>query len=186
MYHTASQRYSHALFLTGVERNMTDVYLKQLKAAVDIISENEELQKFLKHPVMDVTKKKKAIREILKDVVDFEVVNLIVLLIEHGRVDEIEMVYEGYKDMVYKLKGIKVAIITTAVPLREEEKKLYTDALSKKYSMKMELVNEIKPEVIGGVMLKVGDEVIDGTIRGRLKRLEKELTDHTGKVSQWD
>jgi F-type H+-transporting ATPase subunit delta len=106
---------------------------------------------------------------------DREVINLIMLLIDHGRIHEIGIVYEGLRNTVYDHKGIKIANAYTAIPMDGSEIEALREKLSQKYNSKFEVDNIVDEAVLGGVYLKIGDEVIDGSVRGQLERMRKEL-----------
>jgi F-type H+-transporting ATPase subunit delta len=97
------------------------------------------------------------------------------LLVEHGRINEVGIVYEDLRNAVYNYKGIVMANAITAVPMHTDEIEALRESLSLKHGKKFEIENIIDQDVLGGVYLKIGDEVIDGSVRGQLERMKKEL-----------
>lgn len=174
MQETAALRYSRALFESGKDLNKIDLFLTQMKDVSKVFTDHNELFEFFNHPNVKNEEKLNVLKEIFKDL-DKEVMNLIVLLIGHGRIQEIGIVFEDLRNTVYEHKGIKIANAITAVPMESEEIDMLREKLSQKYESKFEVENLVDSEVLGGVYLKIGDEVIDGSVRGQLERMRKEL-----------
>jgi F-type H+-transporting ATPase subunit delta len=174
MQETAALRYSHALFESGKEINRLDIFLSQMKDITAVFHEHKELIEFLNHPNVKANEKKKVLDEIFKGT-DQEILKLLMLLVEHGRINEISMVYKDLRNAVYNYKGIVMANAITAVPMNTDEIETLREKLSLKHGKKFEIENVIDQEVLGGVYLKIGDEVIDGSVRGQLERMKKEL-----------
>jgi F-type H+-transporting ATPase subunit delta len=178
MQETAALRYSHALFESGKDLGKIDEFLTQMKDVALTFKAHDELFGFFNHPNVKNEEKQNVLNEIFKNM-DKEVLNLIMLLIGHGRIHEIGIVYEDLRDTVYAHRGIKIANAITAVPMETEEIELLREKLSLKYESKFEIENAVDSEVLGGVYLKIGDEVIDGSVRGQLERMRKELFNNT-------
>jgi F-type H+-transporting ATPase subunit delta len=174
MQETAALRYSHALFESSKDLNKIDSFLSQMKDIAETFKAHNELFDFFNHPTIKHEEKKKVLEEIFKGC-DKEVLSLIMLLISHERIHEIGIVYEDLRNVVYEHKGIKMAYAITAVTMNTEEIEMLRENLSRKYATKFEIENLVDPEVLGGVYLKIGDEVIDGSVRGQLERMRKEL-----------
>ncbi|TDT62391.1 F0F1 ATP synthase subunit delta [Fonticella tunisiensis] len=176
-YEVASRRYGHALFDVAKANDKIDLFLDELRNVSNILINNDELKLFLEHPSITNDEKKRVLQNIFKGKVDDEIIKLMFLLIDHDRINEIRTVYYDYKYLVYKEKGIKIAYVTTAVKMNDEEMSLLKTRLREKYSCDIEVQNIVDPEVIGGVFLKIGDRIIDGTIRGNLENMRKSLLD---------
>lgn len=174
MQETAALRYSHALFESSRELGKIDSFLSQMKDIAKTFKDHKELFDFFNHPTIKREEKKKVLEEIFKGM-DKEVLSLIMLLIGHNRIHEIGIVYEDLRNTVYEHKGIKIAYAITAVPMESEEIEMLREKLSHKYDSKFEVENLVDLEVLGGVYLKIGDMVIDGSVRGQLERMRKEL-----------
>lgn len=183
MQNIASQRYSSALFELGKKQNKIELFLNQLKDISWILSHNAELFEFINHPDIGIHEKNKVLKNVFGDRVEDELVELMFLLNEHGRLNEINSVYDSYEKLVLKYKGIKVAHVTTAVKMTDDEIEALKNKLSMKYNSKIIIKNKLDKEIIGGVYIRIEDEVIDGTIRGRLDMIKKHLMQEDGEVS---
>jgi F-type H+-transporting ATPase subunit delta len=177
-----TRRYGHALYEIAKAEGKIDLLLDQLRDVSNILTTNEEIKEFLKHPGIADYEKKKVLKSIFKDKVDPDIDKLISILIDHERLGRIRTIYYDYKYLVYKGKGIKIAYVTTAVKMTEEESERLREKLSDNYSKKIEIQNIVDPDILGGVYLRVGDKVIDGTIRGRLQDMRKKLLVKGGEV----
>lgn len=181
-HEVASRRYGHALFDIAKAEGKIDIFLNELGEVSQILINNEDLSLFLEHPNITGEEKKKVINNVFKDKIDDEIIKLIFLLIDHDRAEEIRVVYYDYKYLVYKERGMKIAYVTTAVEMTDEEMESLRKKLCERYESEVEVQNIVKKDVIGGVYLKVGDNVIDGTVKGRLESMKKSLLRENGEV----
>jgi F-type H+-transporting ATPase subunit delta len=177
-----AKRYASALFDVAKETNRIQEILGQLRETSSIITGSKELNELFLNPSININDKKNIVKEILSSFACSEIIELSMLLIEKDRINEINYVYIHFKKMVYEYMNIKVARATTAVDMTDEEKVLLEERLSKKYSCRIIVENVVDPSIIGGVYLKVEDEVTDGSIRGRLERMKKELLSNDKEV----
>ena len=175
MSEVAARRYSVALFEAGREQGKIDTYFEQIKDVAAVLSDHKDLMELLTHPNIEKKDKKRVVGDIFKDKIDEEIIKLISLLIDHERIKEIKLVYEDYKSLVYEFRGIEVAYVTTAVKMLDSEVNAIKEKLSKKYNCTIEVENIIDEKIIGGVYLRIGDEVIDGTVKGTLEKIRKEI-----------
>lgn len=182
MQEIAAKRYANALFEAGVEENKLDLFLEQLETISSVYKNNEDLSMFLNHPTITVEEKIKVIENIFKKNIDEDIMKLIDLLVENNRINEVVLVFENFKRLVQEHKGIKIAYATTAVKMSKEEVKSLESKLSAKYNLKVIVENSIDESIIGGVYLKIDDEVIDGTIKGSLENIQKEVMKQGGEV----
>lgn len=171
----ASRRYAKALFHVAKTLDRVEGFLEEFRELSKIMLENRELKEFLEHPSITNSEKKDAIHEIFKGKVDQEIIQLIYLLLEHNRLEKIRAIYYDYKYLVYKDKHMKIAYVTTAVKMKDEEVDMLKSKLSQKYNCGIEVQNKVDPSVIGGVHLRVGDRIIDGTIKGALDDMKEGL-----------
>lgn len=177
----ATRRYGYALFEIAKSENKVDIFLKELGDVSNILGTNVEVREFLAHPSIPYGDKKKVIKEILRGKVDQEITRLVTTLLEHDRMEQLRTVYYDYKYLVYKERGMKIAYATTAVKMTDEEVNFIRKKLSEKYKKEIEVQNILDPDVIGGVYLRLGDRVIDGTIRGKLQDMKRMLLAKAGE-----
>ncbi|RKD21977.1 ATP synthase F1 subcomplex delta subunit [Caminicella sporogenes DSM 14501] len=170
-----SKTYSEALFEVALEENKIDLFLEELKFIVDTFKMYPEFYSLFKSPLLKVDEKKKVVSEVFGDKLSQEMNNFLKIILDKKRAYYIEQIKNEYEKMVNEYKGIIKAVAVTAIPLTEEEKNNLEEKLSELTGKSIKLTNEIDKNVIGGVLVKLGDKVIDGTIKGRLEELKENL-----------
>ena len=101
--------------------------------------------------------------------------NLILFMIRRGRIDDLAQVAAEFGRLVDQRNGIVHATATSALPLDTAEMKKLTARLEQMTGGTVELTVEIDPSLLGGLVVRVGDRLIDGSVRGRLERLRTQL-----------
>ena len=175
MDQNGAKRYSTALFEVAQDSSKIEIFMKQMEELNTVFKDNRELMQILNHPNIQFKDKKDIVYKVLHGRIEDEIIGLLYVLLEHGKINEFIKVNLHYRDIVYQYKGIKIAYVTTAVKITDEEKEILKNNLSRQYACSIEIKNIIDPRIIGGVYLKVGDEVTDGTIRGNFEKMRKEL-----------
>lgn len=170
-----SRRYAFALFEVAKSIDGVDSFLKEFREISRICMRDNKLYKFLHHPSISNIEKKKVIKEIFNEKIHPELIQLIYLLLENNKIDMIRGVYYDYKYLVYKDKHKKIAYAVTAVEMNKDETDALKNKLSVSLSSDIEVQNIINPDVLGGVYLRIGDKIIDGSIFGMLEEMKKNL-----------
>ena len=177
MNHTISLRYAKALFVLDKKSGNLESRLKDFKMLLDVFDANSKLFRYLKAPYVHVKEKNNMIRDILKDEYDSVIMNFLLYLVKKGRINNFELIAKHYRHMVNEELGIWEADIITAVPLDEENETNLKKSLSEKFRKKIVLSNKVDPKIIGGVILVVGNEMLDFSVTGRLKKIKENLND---------
>jgi F-type H+-transporting ATPase subunit delta len=97
------------------------------------------------------------------------------LLLERKRVELLPQVAQAFADRVRRHRGIEMAEVTTAVPLGDAERELIAQRLTQYLQKQVEMTTRVDPDVIGGVVVRVGDQLFDASVRGKLERLRRRL-----------
>jgi F-type H+-transporting ATPase subunit delta len=103
------------------------------------------------------------------------VVNLVLMLISKGRLDIIGEIAGEYQRLVKSSQGIEVAEVITAVPLAKEDEHKLARQLGHMVGKQIEIKSDINPDIVGGFTARIGDRLLDGSVRGKLAALKKEL-----------
>ena len=101
--------------------------------------------------------------------------NLLNLLVDKRRAGVLPQVYEEYERLVRSFQNIALATAVTAVPLDAAQQAALERSLEARTGKDIELKTEVDPAVMGGVLVRIGDTVLDGTVRGKLERLREQL-----------
>lgn len=171
-----AKSYGDALFELAVEENKVDLLFEEVNCVAELIEKNKELSKILKHPKIMKEEKLHIIEDIFKGRVSDDIVGLLEMVVSKDRYGEISEIFEYFISAVKEFKNIGVVSVESAVPLTEKQKKQVEDRLieTTKYTS-VEMHYHICPELIGGMTIRIGDRVIDSSIRTKLEYLKKDL-----------
>ena len=171
-----SKTYGDALFELAVEENKVDVLLDEIGQLQSILKENDEFGKLMTHPKINKEEKLKVAENIFKGRVSDELLGFLTIVISKDRYQDIDEILDYFITEVKKYKGIGVATVTTAIPLREEQcKKIEQRLLDTTEYKTMEMHYELNTTLIGGMVIRIGDRVVDSSISTKLNELQKEL-----------
>ncbi|SHJ65677.1 F0F1 ATP synthase subunit delta [Paramaledivibacter caminithermalis] len=171
-----SKTYSEALFEVALEENKVDLFLDEINFVNKTFKIHPELFEFFKTPLVKANEKKDVIKEIFGDKLSKEMNNFLKIIIDKRRGYAIKQIELEYEKLVNEHKGIVNAVAITAIPLKDKDKLILQNKLSTLTGKTVKLSNEIDNDVIGGILVKIGDKVIDGTIKSRLEKMTESLS----------
>lgn len=169
----AAKRYVQALVEIARENQSFDAWQRDLDRLVQM-SSDERVSYFLQNPSVQNTEKKQAVDVVLADAQP-EARHFAYLLIERRRTGIIPEVATAFDEAVLAEKGIVMADVTTAEPLSDELQAEVRERIGQLVGKTVELRLHTDPEIIGGLIAQVGDQVIDGSVQTRLRRLRTRL-----------
>ena len=171
-----SKTYGGALYELAVEENKVDSFMEEIQALQQILAENKELQSLMNHPKIIKEEKLQVLRNIFEGRMDKELLGFLSLIITKDRYDEIDNILQYFIDEVKELKGIGVAYVTTAEALREEQKQqIVAKLLSTTKYEQMEMHYTEDKSLIGGMVIRIKDRVVDSSVRTKLEEMKKQL-----------
>ncbi|MCM1253123.1 MAG: F0F1 ATP synthase subunit delta [Clostridium sp.] len=171
-----SKTYGDALFELAVEENKVDSLLEEIEQLQKVLKENDEFGKLMTHPKINKEEKLQVVTNVFKGRISDELLGFITIIISKDRYQEIDEILEYFLAEVKKYKGIGVATVTTAVPLREEQcKKIEQKLLDTTDYKSMEMNYKLDAALIGGMVIRIGDRVVDSSISTKLSELQKDL-----------
>ncbi|MBO5292180.1 MAG: F0F1 ATP synthase subunit delta [Lachnospiraceae bacterium] len=171
-----SKTYGEALFELAVEENKTDVFLEEITEIRRVLAENPEFSALMNHPKITKEEKTEVMENVFKGRISDELTGFFSIIIAKDRYKEIDSILLYFLDEVKALKGIGVAYVTTAVPLREEQKrKVEEKLLATTDYKKMEMHYAVDQKLIGGMVIRIGDRVVDSSVSSKLDKLSKQL-----------
>ena len=176
MINVIADRYAQALFEVGEETQTTSELYQELKQLVDILNENKDLYNFLKSPLIGREDKKNVMKNIFENQLSKNMNNFLKIVIDKDRMSTIGNIQESYKNLLNDKNNILEGTVITAVALNEKEIKDLEKNLSTKYNKNVTLTNVVDEAILGGVLVKLGNEEIDGTVRTRLSNIKKQLS----------
>ncbi|MEW9094452.1 MAG: F0F1 ATP synthase subunit delta [Clostridiaceae bacterium] len=172
MYEYLDRRYALALYEVAEKKGKIEEFIKDYREIVDVIYNNEELLQLIKHPQISTSKKKKIFIKIFKGKIDEELLSFLLILIEKGRILYLKEKEKELEKIYLEKHNMLRAHIKTVIPLENEEREELKEKLQSKYNKKVILKEEIDKSIIGGVYIRIGDDVIDGTIKSKLKEMK--------------
>src|ERR687894_2971353 len=166
--------YARSLFEVASEQDKIDVVRDQLGAFVDALNETRELQVFFFSPYFSTQEKKDGLDKAVADA-DPVVVNFLRLLIEKHRMPVIFRVRAEYDRMWEDENKLLPVAITSAVELDETIVKQLGDRIGEQTGRKVELSSRVEPGILGGIVVQVGNSVLDASVRNRLDQLRRQV-----------
>ncbi|WP_312763615.1 ATP synthase F1 subunit delta [Epilithonimonas sp.] len=169
-----AKRYAQGLLDFTQESGNTESVFNEMKDIVKIMSQSKDLNQFFSTPIIDARKKEAIALEIFKD---FSPVakNIIRLIIKQGRESQLKGIAQEFINKVEDIKGTQRISLTSASKLSEQNiQKIIADSKMVNVT-NYDLETIIKPEIIGGYILRVGDQQIDASVRTQLNNIKKEF-----------
>lgn len=171
-----SKTYGDALFEAACETGRMDIIFEELKSLQIILKENEELQKMLENPKIMREDKESVIETVFRGRISDEIVELMKLMIAKGRYSKIESVFDYYVGLVKEEKKIGIAHVTTAIELSDGQKEQIVKRLLETTDYEtFEMHYAVDASLIGGMIIRIKDRVMDSSIRTKLYELSKSL-----------
>jgi F-type H+-transporting ATPase subunit delta len=169
-----ARRYAQAAFEVARERGQVDRWLAELERLVELL-DRTEAGAFLAAPQVPFEAKQEFVERTLADFLP-EVRNFVLLLTRRRRIRLLPRIYEEFGQLANEYRGIVVAEVTSAVPLDDADKAVIIRQLSELTGRRAILRTQVDPSILGGLIVRIGDKLIDGSLRTRLERLRETLT----------
>ncbi len=169
-----AQVYADALFEVASENGVIDDVREQLGQFADELSENRDLQVFLFSPYFSSQEKKDGIRKIVEGA-DERFLNFLELLAERHRMPAIFRIRRVYDALWREENKLLPVTVTSAVELDEGLVRGLGERIEEQTGKKVELTSKVDADVLGGLVLQVGNMVLDASIRNRLEQLRKQV-----------
>jgi F-type H+-transporting ATPase subunit delta len=143
--------------------------------AAGAIASDERIGRMLANPAIPLETRTDTARETFGKVVGTPVLNLIALMLRRGRIEQLPRVAAEFRRLDNARQGITIATATSAAPLGPDEIRAVTERMERLTGGSVELDVQVDPSLLGGLVVRVGDRLIDGSVRGRLERLRNQL-----------
>ena len=171
-----SKTYGEALFELAVEEGREDAFLTEIMALKEVLKENPDFNKLMNHPKILKEEKLKVLDDVFEGRISKELSGFLHLVVSKDRYGEIDAILDYFVDEVKKLKGIGIAYVTTAIPLGIAKQKEIEEKLLATTSFKqMEMHFKVEEELIGGMVIRIGDRVVDSSIKTKLFEMRRNL-----------
>ena len=166
--------YARALFEAAREEGKLDQVAPDLRVLAQALDDVPELRAFLRNPEVEPAGKTEVLEEITAGADDL-VRNFVRVVSAKGRAGEIGEMNEEFEALLAQEQNRLAVELTTAYELSDDDAASIVAAIEKASGRKVEATRSVDPELIGGIVLKVGSFLADGSVRGRLERLRRKL-----------
>lgn len=166
-------RYAKALYEIAAQEGRTLEVEQEIRALVDAFTNDNEIQKFIATPNISQAAKWQTLENALEGKVSTPVVSLVKLLVERRRIDILPELLNCYIKIAGEALGIANAVVYSTYPLSDEEKANIASEFGAVVNKKIRVLNEMDKDLLGGIKVRIGDTLYDGSLAGKLKRLEK-------------
>ncbi len=172
-----SKTYGDALFDLALEENKIDELFEEVLALKQILKENQDFTKLMNHPKVVKEEKEEVMEAVFKGRVSDEITGFLKIIISNNRFSDIFSVIDYFVARVKEYKKIGVAYISTPLELSDKQKSdVEKRLLETTVYEKMEMNYSIDEELIGGMVIRIGDRVVDSSIKTKLNKMAKELS----------
>jgi ATP synthase F1 delta subunit len=169
-----AQVYARSLFEVAKEQDKLDVVKEELGQFADALDGNRELAIYFFSPYFSTTEKKDGLGKLLEGV-DPVVANFLALMIENHRMPVVFRVRREY-DALWEAENKRLPVtVTSAVELDEATVKAIGDAIGRQTGQQVDLTANVDPDVLGGLVVRVGNSILDASIRNRLENLRRSV-----------
>jgi F-type H+-transporting ATPase subunit delta len=166
--------YARSLFEVASEQDKLDLVREQLGAFADALDETRELQTFFFSPYFSTAEKTDGLDRAVTDA-DPIVVNFLKLLIENHRMPVIFRVRRAYEVLWEQENKLLPVRVTSAVELDKSTVSQIGDRIAEQTGRKVDLSSEVDPDILGGIVVRVGNSILDASIRNRLEQLRRQV-----------
>jgi F-type H+-transporting ATPase subunit delta len=170
-----AKRYAKALFESAREKNTVAQVETDLQAIVQSIEDHVDLQKLLSHPNIDSSKKTELLTSLFQGKVSDTVLNTVCLLVQRRREGILSQLLMDYVKIANEALGQAKAVVSTPIALSSEELKHIAASFSQLTGKKIQVEQVIDPGLLGGIQVRIGDRLYDGSLSGKLQRLQASL-----------
>lgn len=172
---TVARRYAGALYEEADATGVLDAVDDDVLMLIETLESNGELARFFESPVIPEEKKDAVVRELLSDRVEKLTLRFLRLLIRKDRETMTKPILDQYQALRDEHRGIVDAEVTVARPLEDEDREALNEALEEKTGKTIRLHVEEDADLIGGLIVRIGDRVFDASVRNKLTNLHDRL-----------
>ncbi len=171
-----STTYGEALFELASESGREEEFLDEVETLKQLLDENPDFGRLMNHPKILKEEKLKVLEEVFSGRISRELLGFLHLVVTKDRYGEIDAILNFFVDKVKQHKGIGIAYVATAVSLNEAQKKeIENKLLSTTPFHRMEMHYQVEEDLIGGMVIRIGDRVVDSSVKNKLFELQRDL-----------
>jgi F-type H+-transporting ATPase subunit delta len=171
-----AEPYAQALMSAAQSSDQVDRIGEDVSSLLSVLSESEDLRLLLLSPIVELETKKSILRQVAGDQLHPFMLNFLLLLVDRGRILFLEDILKQFQNLLRQLRRTVLAEVISAIELDEEQQNaIRQKVLGMTQAEQVELDLRVDPELIGGVIIKVGSQVVDASLRSQLRRIGMRL-----------
>ncbi|WP_280770518.1 F0F1 ATP synthase subunit delta [Salipaludibacillus daqingensis] len=174
--HPVGYRYAYAMFELAKEQGTLEATLEDLAVVSQVFEDSNLLDEGFRHPNITDEEKKNILTETFSGKVSTHVLHLLLLLIDNKRIDVLDPIVDNFKGLANEARGIAEATVHSAKALTEQEKSAVATVFAKRAGKAQLIIrNIIDADIIGGLKVRIGDTVYDGSVANQLARIQARM-----------
>jgi len=177
---SVARAYSEALLEIARERGQIDDVGAAIADIATLIRDHDDVRAFLETPALEAVAKKRVLEQALAGQVEAVVLDFLCLLVDKGRIAALGAIAAAYRVLADAVAGRLRVQACSARPLSDDTRRRLTDLMRQRFATECLLETSEDPELLGGLVLTVGDTLYDGSLRGQLRRIAKEMMRSSG------
>ena len=166
--------YAEALYESAAEADAIEAVAADVAAFAEAVESSDELRAVLENPEIETPAKKRVVGELTADAHPL-VANFLQVLIDRGRIAELPEIAKAFAERVSAAEGRLEVEAVTAVPLPDDLRRRIVETIEKKTGKSVDLTETVDPEIVGGLVLRIGGVVVDGSVQHRIDELREAL-----------
>ena len=168
--------YAKALYDTAAEQNALDRIVADANRLIELTKESTDFDQFIRNPILSPQFKSEIFQQLLSEILEPLSLNFLLLLALKQRERFLLAILQAFLEIVDLKAGRVVAQVTSAVPLTDGQQESLVNQLSAYSGKQARLELAIEPEIKGGVIVRLGDTVFDGSVAAQLRRMQELLS----------
>lgn len=172
-----AEPYAQALLSLAQSNDSIEPVAQSTSELMELLKQSDELSAFLGNPLIEAETKKGVLQQVLGENPNQNLKNFLLLLVDRGRISLLMPILKQFQGLVRELNQTVLAEISSAVELTEQQQETIRQKVKALTSaQQVELETRIDPDLLGGVIIQVGSQVIDASLRGQLRRIGVQLS----------
>ncbi|NEO56826.1 MAG: F0F1 ATP synthase subunit delta [Okeania sp. SIO3B5] len=168
--------YAAALMSLAKSKDLAERFGEDIRSLLNIMDESPELKQFMGNPIIKPEDKKAVLQRMMGDQADPYMRNFLMLLVDRGRIIFLEEIGKKYLALLRELNQTVLAEVTSTVELNEDQKNTVRERVKSMTDARdVDIETKIDPSLLGGVIIKIGSQIVDSSLQGQLRRIGNSL-----------
>ncbi len=169
--------YAQALLSIAQDGNLLDRFSQDASVLIELLGSSSDLRQLMENPIVNPDIKRNVLRQLAAEQLHPTMLNFVLLLVDRARVQFLDRICERYQELVREINQTVLAEVVSAVQLSDSQQdSIRQKVMSMTGARSVELKTSLDSELLGGVIIKVGSQVVDASLRGQLRRISIQLS----------